>query len=78
MASSIEKYLKNKPESYLRSIVDDLLIFEEDGVLPRTSTADEVLKNIFGKTYESNRVQYLNMLAKETFKLITKKYFNLY
>lgn len=77
MKSYIEKYLKNKPESFLRTVVDDLLAFEEDGVLPRTSTADEVLKNVFGKTYESNRVQYLNMLAKEVFKLVTKKYFGI-
>ncbi|MEM4396741.1 MAG: hypothetical protein QXR30_03730 [Candidatus Woesearchaeota archaeon] len=75
--SSIERYLKNKPENYLKSIVDDLLAFEEDGILPRTSTADEVLRNVFGKTYETNRVQFLNMLAKETFKLVTKKYFGL-
>lgn len=75
--TSIERFLKNKPVTFLRNLVDDLLAFEEDGILPKSSLADSVLKEIFGKQYETQRVQYLNMLSKEVFKIITKKYFNI-
>ncbi|MCX7928967.1 MAG: hypothetical protein N2558_04810 [Patescibacteria group bacterium] len=75
--SLIEKNLKHKSKTFIREIVEDLLNFESSGFLQKDSNADKFLLDIFGKEYEKNRVAYLNILAKETFKFITKQYYNI-